>query len=251
MAGLARRSLATLTTFVLLAGVGFTLGALVGILWEQPRMILTYLTGGTTEIAWRGEGDLQAEVAEMQAESLPDVAAAPETIAPPAITPDPPARPAEIQKRKAPEPKLEPAAPPPTPAPPVVVERAGPTFEAQPSEQPLVVDKSRSAPVEKKPERKAQASARAGSTPPNSRPAARRFAIQVGAFAKSESAERLVQRLEGRGYDAFVTPGAGEGNARWRVRVGPVADKGSAELLAGKLKKNEKLPTWILDEGGG
>ena len=55
MAGLARRSLATLTTFVLLAGVGFTLGALAGILWEEPRMVLSYLTGGTTEIAWRGE----------------------------------------------------------------------------------------------------------------------------------------------------------------------------------------------------
>jgi cell division septation protein DedD len=251
MAGLARRSLATLTTFVLLAGVGFTLGALVGILWEQPRMILTYLTGGTTEIAWRGEGDSEAEVAgEMQAESLPDVAAAPETIAPPAISPNPPARPAEIQKPKTPAP-LE---PPPTPSPPVVVDRSGPVSAAPSPGKPPTVDESRTlfAPAsEKKPERKAEASGAARSAPPTPASGSRRFAIQVGAFAKSESAERLVRRLEGRGYDAYVTPGAGEGNARWRVRVGPVADKGSAEALASELKKNEKLPTWILDEGGG
>ncbi len=247
MAGLARRSLATLTTFVLLAAVGFTLGALAGILWEQPRLILTYLTGGTTEIAWVGEGDPEAE-----AESLPDVAAAPEAIAPLALSPDPPARPAEMEKRVEPRPVVvEPLKPPSVPGPPVVVDRSGPVFAAPSVGKPMVVDRSGprfAPPQQQKPEAAVAAAPRPASSATAS---AGRFAIQVGAFARSESAERLAQRLEARGYDAYVTPGAGKGNARWRVRVGPVADKGSAEALAGKLKKNEKLPTWILDESGG
>ena len=112
MAGLARRSLATITTFALLAALGFTLGALAGILWEQPRMILSYLSGGTTEIAWGGEGSPPAD----EGESLPDVAAAPESLAPLAIAPQSPVRPGDLGK-----PRPEPAKP--APAPPVVVEQ--------------------------------------------------------------------------------------------------------------------------------
>jgi cell division septation protein DedD len=245
MAGLARRSLATLTTFVLLAAVGFTLGALAGVLWEEPRMIISYLRGGTTEIAWRGdEAPAEGE------EELPDVAAAPEVIEPLAISPDRPARPTEREKPPAADPAPAPLKPPPAPAPPVVVDRNGAVFAGPPPEKPMVVDSSSrrfTSTLAKEPQRSepAPVAGKAGSSS-----SARRFAIQVGAFAKSESAEGLAQRLSGRGYDAYVTPGAGKGNARWRVRVGPVQGKSSAEALASKLKKNEKLPTWILDEGG-
>jgi len=33
---------------------------------------------------------------------------------------------------------------------------------------------------------------------------------------------------------------------RWRVRVGPVDSRPDAERLAGRLKREEQLPTWVL-----
>ena len=45
-----------------------------------------------------------------------------------------------------------------------------------------------------------------------------------------------------------MTPGARSDGARWRVRVGPVADRAEAERLSARLKRDEKLPTWVLDE---
>jgi cell division septation protein DedD len=75
-----------------------------------------------------------------------------------------------------------------------------------------------------------------------------RFAVQVGSFAESRSAEGLVARLRERGFDAYVSPSAGSGGARWRVRVGPWPSRPDAERAAARLKAEEKLPTWVLDE---
>jgi cell division septation protein DedD len=35
---------------------------------------------------------------------------------------------------------------------------------------------------------------------------------------------------------------------RWRVRVGPVKTRAEAESLSARLKREQKLPTWILSE---
>ncbi len=75
-----------------------------------------------------------------------------------------------------------------------------------------------------------------------------RFAVQVGAFSDNESAERLAGKLRNKGFDVYVSAGAKVGQARWRVRVGPFPDREEAERAAGRLKKNENLPTWVLDE---
>lgn len=83
---------------------------------------------------------------------------------------------------------------------------------------------------------------------PSPGPAAGRFAVQVGAFAESESAERLAETLRGKGFDAYVSPGAHAGEARWRVRVGPLPSREEAERVASRLKAQERLPTWVLDE---
>jgi len=77
-----------------------------------------------------------------------------------------------------------------------------------------------------------------------------RFAVQVGAFAESRAAERLAESLRGKGFEVYVSPGAKEGEARWRVRVGPLPSRAEAEHVAGRLKAEEKLPTWVLDEDG-
>jgi len=75
--------------------------------------------------------------------------------------------------------------------------------------------------------------------------------IQVGAFATSLAAEDLAKSLRGKGYAVSVSPGATAGEPRWRVRVGPVSTRAAAEETAARLKKVEKLPTWILSEGAG
>jgi cell division septation protein DedD len=169
MAAARRRSLlGTLVLLGILVVMGFTLGAISGMLWEEPRLMVAYLTG---------------------------VEASPAGPAPPAV-----------------------AAAPPTPT--------GTLPEAV-----------RERPDEPRPV--------AASAPPG------RFAIQVGAFGTSEAAERLADSLRGRGYPSYVTPGARSGDARWRVRVGPVAAREEADRLAVRLKRDEKLPTWVLDEDGG
>ena len=77
-----------------------------------------------------------------------------------------------------------------------------------------------------------------------------RFAVQVGAFGESATAERLAEKLRAKGFAVYVSPGAAAGAARWRVRVGPLPSRREAEEVSGALKRREKLPTWVLDEDG-
>jgi cell division septation protein DedD len=79
---------------------------------------------------------------------------------------------------------------------------------------------------------------------------AARFAVQVGAFSESRAAERLAESLRGKGFAVYVSPGATRGEARWRVRVGPLSSRAEADRIAARLKAEEKLPTWVLDENG-
>ncbi|MDJ0849626.1 MAG: SPOR domain-containing protein [Myxococcota bacterium] len=75
-----------------------------------------------------------------------------------------------------------------------------------------------------------------------------RFAVQVGAFGESSAAEALAERLRAKGFDVYVSPSAPDGGARWRVRVGPLPTREQADRAAARLKAEEKLPTWVLDE---
>ncbi len=72
-------------------------------------------------------------------------------------------------------------------------------------------------------------------------------AVQVGAFADKPSAERLAGSLRDKGYPAYLAPG-GTGSARWRVRVGPWPTRDAGERAAARLKREERLPTWVLEE---
>jgi len=74
------------------------------------------------------------------------------------------------------------------------------------------------------------------------------LAVQVGAFAESRSAEKLAAGLRAKGYPVYLSPGANQGDARWRVRVGPFASEEEARRTAVRLKSEERLPTWVLSE---
>ncbi len=75
-----------------------------------------------------------------------------------------------------------------------------------------------------------------------------RFAVQVGAFTDSAAAERLAESLRGKGFRVTVSGSGEDGGTRWRVRVGPMETREAAERSAARLKTEEMLPTWVLDE---
>lgn len=167
--------LATFLALAVLAFLGFVAGVMGSIVWEEPRLLIAYVMGDTTEIDWMGERP-----------PLPGVASPPEILG-------------------IAEPKLQ---------------AAGDSLRSRSVEVP---------------------STRLGP----------RLAIQVGAFESLKSAENLAQRLRSRDYAAYVVPGVREDHPRWRVRVGPLAHREAAASLANELKRNEHLPTWIMEEGSG
>ncbi len=216
----------TLMALVVLVVVGFLCGALAGFLWEEPGLVLAYLSGNTEPVEWSetepgpvaAEPPAYVENAELAPDTAAKLDAEAEASAEAALPVAASAREDEMKivREMPPAPKL----------PPVVAKPA----EKKPVAAP--------APVKPAPTVVA-AVAPAG-----------RFSVQVGAFADSATAEKLASRLRSRGYTTYVKADAEAGGKRYRVRVGPVNARARAEELAAKLAKGEKLPTWILDERG-
>jgi cell division septation protein DedD len=163
---------------LLLIFVGFAVGIVAGMMWEEPNLLLAHLVGETEEVSWSeqtGEGR------------------APQVAAPPPRDEGP----ADPQTRR---------------------------------EQ----------------ERAVEAETREAAVAPVGR-----IAVQVGAFETSRAAENLANSLRAKGYPVYVSPGVAAGKERWRVRVGPLVTREEAKSTAARLKKVEKLPTWILSEDAG
>lgn len=135
-----------------------------------------------------------------------------------------------------PAPAAAPLAPPPAPA-------AAPAREPREVAPPIVAPPSQAvlapaAPSEPLPS--------VGSAPA----AGTRFAVQVGAFSQSSEAEKLEAQLKRKGLPAYVQPSTGAPDSRWRVRIGPLASRDEADRVATKLKTQDKLPVWVLEESG-
>lgn len=111
-----------------------------------------------------------------------------------------------------------PAEPPPAAAPRGAASAAGRPASA-PAGSPVVPDTGAKAP-----------SAAASPAAP-----VRGFAVQVGSFASRDSADRLAGELRSRRFQTFVSPTRSSGRQMFRVRVGPVADRASAQALATRL----------------
>jgi len=133
----------------------------------------------------------------------PPVAAAPAPAPAPVIVADQPA--AEPPAAAPAEPAPEPVAP----REPPVVAKAPPAVPIKP-------------PVETAP---APATVTRGG-----------WAVQVGAFGSAAAAQRLVKDLQGAGYRAYVSPVTRSGKTLHRVRVGPEAGRDDANRLAERLK---------------
>jgi DedD protein len=76
------------------------------------------------------------------------------------------------------------------------------------------------------------------STAPAAKPAASTgaWAVQLGSFASRANADKLVRQLKGQGFAVYLVPGGSGFALRYRVRVGPMADRGAAVQVAAKLK---------------
>jgi DedD protein len=62
------------------------------------------------------------------------------------------------------------------------------------------------------------------------------WSVQLGSFQSRANAENLTRQLKGQGFSVFVLPGGSGSSVRYRVRVGPLADRESAERMGAKLK---------------
>lgn len=213
---------ATLLGAALLLAAGFAVGVVVGAVREEPAMLLRYVAG-------KG-------------------AALPAPPAPPVLASQP--EPAQAAPPAAPAARVAPA-PAAAAAPPRAGEAAAPAAQETPAPAgaPAAAAPGRPAP-EAAPRRAGPAAA---VTPQSvaSAPAARtRFAVQVGAFAQSAEAEKLEAELRRKGLPVYVQPATGARDSRWRVRVGPLATRDEADRVAARLKTQDKLPVWVLEESG-
>jgi DedD protein len=60
--------------------------------------------------------------------------------------------------------------------------------------------------------------------------------VQLGSFASRANADNLTRQVKGQGFAVFVLAGGSGTALRYRVRVGPLVDRESAERMAAKLK---------------
>jgi cell division protein FtsN len=230
--------LASLIGVAVLVTGGFLLGLVAGVVSQEPTLVVGHLTGRSEEAtAWTPSdpSGLAADDLELSGtEDLPLEASRQVDLA---VTAD--------------------ATPPPTEewAAPGAWDAPEPGSEALPEDLPAERRPSRRTlpPVAAAPPGTRDISSLPTASAAPDSPGAPRagYAVQVGAFASGSAAGTVEARLLARGFDAYVVPPDAAGDGRWRVRVGPVGQKSEAEAVADRLKREERLPTWVLSEEGG
>jgi DedD protein len=71
---------------------------------------------------------------------------------------------------------------------------------------------------------------------PAPKPTSGAWAVQLGSFASRANADKLMRQLKNQGFQVYVVSGGSGRSVRYRVRVGPLADRGAATQAAAKLK---------------
>jgi len=77
------------------------------------------------------------------------------------------------------------------------------------------------------------------------------WAVQVGSFARAENAATLLERIEARGYDAFVETAPGEEGTVTRVLVGPALEREAADAARRDLEEAFGLRGLVVRYTGG
>jgi DedD protein len=58
----------------------------------------------------------------------------------------------------------------------------------------------------------------------------------LGSFESRDNAENLQRKLKTQGFQVYTSVGGSGSAPRYRVRIGPLADRESAEKTAARLK---------------
>lgn len=135
--------------------------------------------------------------------------------------------------------------------PPVAADR-------EPAAPPLASPTPQSTSPQPRPQPGVSPAAPAGTTTPQSPPTTKAvvtpalaiparggWAVQVGAFGATATADKLARELQSAGFKAYVSPVARSGKTLYRVRVGPEAERSRAEGLAASLK-GRGLPATVV-----
>jgi DedD protein len=75
------------------------------------------------------------------------------------------------------------------------------------------------------------------------------WAVQLGSFANHANAENLSRQLKGQGFPVYVLPGGSGTSVRYRVRVGPLANRDAADRTAAKLKSIGHVSSLVAPAG--
>lgn len=71
----------------------------------------------------------------------------------------------------------------------------------------------------------------------------RLYTVQVASLRSKESAERIIEKLSQKGYDAFVSRSSNSKSGTWyRVRVGHFPENSQAQEMAQKLERESYNP---------
>ncbi len=73
-----------------------------------------------------------------------------------------------------------------------------------------------------------------------------KFTVQVGAFTKPEYAQKLVNRLRQKGYNAYILVGRQRQDVFNQVRIGSYTKRAFADKIGEKLSQAEDLPYIVL-----
>ena len=90
-----------------------------------------------------------------------------------------------------------------------------------------------------------------GAPPPTSKSATARpatghgWAVQLGSFASRANADKLVRQLRAQGFGVYVLSGGSGTAARYRVRVGPLADRNVATQAEAKLRSSGHIGSLV------
>lgn len=74
------------------------------------------------------------------------------------------------------------------------------------------------------------------------------WAVQLGAFATAEDANKLQGRLRAAGFAGFVDKFTAEGKTLWRVRAGPEVDRANADKLRERIKDKLRMDGMIVTQ---
>lgn len=140
-------------------------------------------------------------------------------------------------------PKGSPLEEPPAPAPtrPGLFSDREPQVAKPPAVQPVDTPRPLAPAPEKPAERPAERPAREA----DPAPAAGKLVIQVFSSPDQDQAEKIRDRLVAAGQKAFLSPIRSAGRTMYRVRIGPFDSRESAEKAASRVRKDQRLDTWI------